>query len=254
MLPVFRKTRLQLAKDNQFFNYGRYAVGEIVLVVIGILIALQINSWNESKENEKLKAIYIQRLIRDVEQDTIIIENVQREIQRAQRSISQFILAMDNPNDRLSTDTIFANFFERGWIISEFVPVKNTYIQLSQTGNMKMLNNASLVDEIIRYYRFIQQLENSNTVNKNWITPIDQEVAVATPAFELDPSTRDLFRAKNHDKAIEDILKNRDLLERNAAGHFWINQSLSNNLIAINGLSKKLLTSLKNEIKKSEIN
>lgn len=50
MLPFFRKIRYRLAKDNQFFTYSRYALGEIVLVVIGILIALYINNWNEKRK------------------------------------------------------------------------------------------------------------------------------------------------------------------------------------------------------------
>lgn len=54
MLPFFRKIRYRLAKNNQFFKYSRYAFGEIVLVVVGILIALYINNWNENrKEREK---------------------------------------------------------------------------------------------------------------------------------------------------------------------------------------------------------
>jgi hypothetical protein len=44
MLPFFRRIRKELADDNQTLKYARYAIGEIVLVVIGILIALQINS------------------------------------------------------------------------------------------------------------------------------------------------------------------------------------------------------------------
>lgn len=50
MLPFFRKIRWRLAQDNQFLKYSRYAIGEIVLVVIGILIALQINNWNEDRK------------------------------------------------------------------------------------------------------------------------------------------------------------------------------------------------------------
>ena len=52
MIPFFRKIRKKMADDNRPLKYMRYAIGEIVLVVIGILIALQINNWNEI---EKLK-------------------------------------------------------------------------------------------------------------------------------------------------------------------------------------------------------
>lgn len=61
MLPFFRKIRWRLARDNQLFKYSRYAIGEIVLVVIGILIALQINNWNEEKkEREKFDQIMVE--------------------------------------------------------------------------------------------------------------------------------------------------------------------------------------------------
>ena len=61
MINFFRKTRKKLADDNKFFKYSRYAIGEIVLVVIGILIALQINNWNEGRKGkEKLNILFEQ--------------------------------------------------------------------------------------------------------------------------------------------------------------------------------------------------
>ncbi len=56
MIPFFRKIRKQFADDNKPLKYARYAVGEIVLVVIGILIALQINTWNEERK-ERMSSI-----------------------------------------------------------------------------------------------------------------------------------------------------------------------------------------------------
>ena len=76
---------------------------------------------------------------------------------------------------------------------------------------------------------------------------MDLEVAKATPAFELDPSTKILFEHKNRDEAIANIRLQAALMERNAAGHFWINQSLSNNLKALKGVSIKLLKALEAE-------
>lgn len=54
MLPFFRKIRRDLLENSQFFKYLKYALGEVALVVLGILIALQINNWNEKRKNDIL--------------------------------------------------------------------------------------------------------------------------------------------------------------------------------------------------------
>jgi hypothetical protein len=51
VIKFFRKIRQRLVTENKFSKYMLYAIGEITLVVIGILIALQINNWNENRNN-----------------------------------------------------------------------------------------------------------------------------------------------------------------------------------------------------------
>ena len=59
MIKFFRKIRQNLLMENKTSKYFKYAIGEIILVVIGILIALQINNWNENrKEKDSLNTIY----------------------------------------------------------------------------------------------------------------------------------------------------------------------------------------------------
>ena len=55
MINFFRKIRKKYANDNRPIKYFRYAIGEIVLVVIGILIALQVNNWNVNRLNLKIE-------------------------------------------------------------------------------------------------------------------------------------------------------------------------------------------------------
>ena len=69
MLKFFRKIRYIYMEQNKTGKYFKYAIGEIALVVIGILIALQINNWNEArKESDKLNQVY-ERVLIDVEND-----------------------------------------------------------------------------------------------------------------------------------------------------------------------------------------
>jgi hypothetical protein len=69
MIGFFRKIRRKLADDNKPLKYLRYAIGEIVLVVIGILIALQINNWNEERKQNNIVNTYLYNLEEDIYKD-----------------------------------------------------------------------------------------------------------------------------------------------------------------------------------------
>jgi len=77
MIKFFRNRRQNLIMENKTGKYLKYAIGEIILVVIGILIALQINNWNETQKHNKSRKTYTETLITDLEKDSIqlIIEN-----------------------------------------------------------------------------------------------------------------------------------------------------------------------------------
>jgi len=66
MIKFFRKIRYDLIEKNKNGKYLKYAIGEIVLVVIGILIALQINTWSENQKKDELGNIYLNDLKSDI--------------------------------------------------------------------------------------------------------------------------------------------------------------------------------------------
>ncbi len=76
MIKFFRKIRQKLLSENKFSKYLLYAVGEIILVVIGILIALSINNWNQKIKRQELRKSYLKSLLADIAQDTIEIKNI----------------------------------------------------------------------------------------------------------------------------------------------------------------------------------
>jgi hypothetical protein len=75
MIPFFRKIRKKMADDNKPIQYMRYAVGEIVLVVIGILIALQINNWNEERKKRITERKLLIGLQEDLSRNKELIED-----------------------------------------------------------------------------------------------------------------------------------------------------------------------------------
>ena len=76
MAKLFNKIRKTLLAEGKTTNYLKYAIGEIVLVVIGILIALSVNNWNQENKDRKLGEDYLLRIHRDLVQDTISFKQI----------------------------------------------------------------------------------------------------------------------------------------------------------------------------------
>ena len=79
-------------EKNKTGKYFKYAIGEIVLVVIGILIALQINNWNELNKIDLVRQSYYEQLINDLDKDSI---NIQKYIIILENSINTFEKYLD---------------------------------------------------------------------------------------------------------------------------------------------------------------
>ena len=74
MIKFFRKIRQKLLTENKFNKYLLYAIGEIVLVVIGILIALQINNYNEARKNREKEKLILQQILKSLNNDFVGFE------------------------------------------------------------------------------------------------------------------------------------------------------------------------------------
>ncbi|MCA0932439.1 hypothetical protein LCM02_08250 [Lutimonas saemankumensis] len=150
MIPFFRKIRWRLAANNQFFKYSRYAIGEIVLVVVGILIALYINNWNQEKKEQKK----FNQTLAEVEQELMFNIGMSRFF------IGEFI-RMDSIYQKLFIDSLkFKNYnsLNRLLMFHPVWPARNkSYEQLNQT-----INLTSKQDSILDKLRWIYGVSKGN--------------------------------------------------------------------------------------------
>ena len=143
MFPFFRKVRRQHADDNQFMKYSRYAIGEIVLVVIGILIALQINNWNEDLKTRKREQVYLENIKTDL---LLNIDELNSFIEARESCIRSCNKLLDFYNETTPLDLNEFNFHSLNVMI--WFPFKqhdNTYQELLNSGNLAIIS-----DKVIR--------------------------------------------------------------------------------------------------------
>ena len=76
MINFFRKTRQKFLRENRFTKYLLYAIGEIILVVIGILIALQVNNWNINRQIQNKEQAYLLEIRNNLQQDSLKLQLV----------------------------------------------------------------------------------------------------------------------------------------------------------------------------------
>ena len=247
MIKFFRNIRKALLAEGKLGKYLFYAFGEVLLVVIGILLALQINAKYEASKKEKLKNVYIDRLVNDLKLDTLNINTTTAAVAKSQVAIEEFIASLNTDTAQDTLYEVTSEFFDIGWIINDYTATDNTYKDLSQTGNMNIIGDPELIEALIKYYGFTNLLKEYHQVNKDWITPLDQQVALKTSAFEIDGATKELFSHTTAAETLNELRSEVKLLERCAAGHFWINGSLTRNMAVIKVEAIKLLELLNRE-------
>jgi len=146
MRPLFRNIRRQLASENKFQKYSRYAIGEIVLVVIGILIALSINNWNENRKERNKELIYLNNIKEDIK---LNIASLEVFIVTRDETVNSVAIVLEYFNGKQKIDHNTFNFHNINileWY--PFVQHSNTYEELMNSGKFAIISNKSIKNEL----------------------------------------------------------------------------------------------------------
>lgn len=148
MIKFFRKIRQRLLEENRFSKYLLYATGEIILVVIGILVALQINNLNESNKQSKRERSLLEELktnlatnVRNLESD-ITIQN------EGASAIHYLLEYIDNKRPYIDTlDGLFQD--------ADFVPdvvLSSSAFETLKSSGLEIIQNNNLRKEVINLF------------------------------------------------------------------------------------------------------
>ena len=143
MIKFFRHIRKSLLMENKTSKYFKYAIGEIILVVIGILIALQINTWNENRKEKLEENAILQNLNDEFSANKKLLDS-SKSVTAIAKSAGFKIMSLFGKSEtyisKYNTDSLLYVVLEPG----EFRASENTINDLIQSGRLKLIQNKNL--------------------------------------------------------------------------------------------------------------
>ena len=153
MLGFLRRIRKSLLEEGHLKKYATYAVGEILLVMIGILLALQVNNWNETRKEQARAESYLLRILQDLESDDQVIKDridfwsqVESYGTSAIRHAESEILENDS-----SWDTVLAYY--QASQLWPYYTNNSAYEELVSAGELSLIRNVELREALTYYYK-----------------------------------------------------------------------------------------------------
>ena len=201
MINFFRKIRRKLADDNKPIKYARYAFGEILLVVIGILIALQVNTWNEARKTRNKELNYLSNIKSDLQ---LNIAELQEYIDvRTSRIESANIIIEHFEGKPLTNLDEFNNHAVNIYTWRKFYQNNNTFQELTNSGNLALISNDSIKNTLLNLETLYKKLKYEEEHFR-----YDAEVLLYEPSYgvlDLNPVVKKYTYLASNGKAGENI-------------------------------------------------
>lgn len=156
MIKLFRKNRLKMITKNKFGAYLAYAIGEIILVIVGILIALAINDHANSEKKLELRNSYLIQLHDEADrnlQKLTLIDNEAAQMLKELDTVFKILMFKDYDNPKLSTKSFYLIMSKK------FYPVMITYENLKFSGDLKLFDDLNLRNAISETYETFNPIE-----------------------------------------------------------------------------------------------
>jgi len=192
MIKFFRKIRQRLLTENKFSKYLIYAVGEIVLVVIGILIALGVNNWNQEKKNHRLGEDYLLRIHRDLVQDTISFRNIITHNNNLREDIKGLLVTLYAGVDNIEQVQNMSAIYDKA-LDQVFSPNDNTYKGMISSGALGLIQNIELKEAIVNLYSEYDQARALLSGIEDWMINIATTETNETGILKFNNNVSDIF-------------------------------------------------------------
>lgn len=158
MIKFFRRIRKKLLSENKFSKYILYAIGEIILVVIGILIALQIGNWNNIRRLSDNRILLLENIKADYTSNQKRLQEALKNSNEINQNTIYFMALLSKDTKYIPRDTL-RKYSSRFISITRFSPLNSSYLTAQSTGEIGLIKDKNLLE------LFIEFQEASNWLN-----------------------------------------------------------------------------------------
>ncbi len=159
MISFFRKIRQTLLTQNRVTRYLAYAIGEIILVVIGILIALQINLWNEGQKQNRSRKLFTESLILELQKDSVFLIESIKTLSNRIEILQEIKNRINSPLASLDTIDFIMKYEYDPSFVNPIGLNKNTFSTLASSGQISLFKNQD-AGQIQTYYQSALDIES----------------------------------------------------------------------------------------------
>ncbi len=234
MISFFRRVKKRLLEESKVGSYLAYAIGEIILVVLGILIAIQINKINTNRVDRQYEYNYLEAVSANLKED---IKEIQLRLKKDSVHLTaQTDLVRAFTNDSIRSDEEKMKYImHNSAVISYFNPQNTAFEDMKSSGNLDLIRDDSLRYQILEYYNFSQRVVSSQEINNELFLKykdraLDQSLdmnSLIEPQLpeewqaEVSPFDNSYFGSNQSAAMQEDFARNISLMKASV----WINHN-----------------------------
>lgn len=189
MLRFFRHIRKKLLEKNKIRTYLLYAIGEIFLVVIGILIALQVNNWNEARKEARTTEVILKNLYVDIQEDLENLESLKQMLSERKANADYLLNIINSQGTIIDTTRTVVALTRVGWILN-YTPTFATYNEITNSGRLSLIESVELKKQLADYK---SQVEDNSSIEASYEPGLKEAERLAISLLDRIPEASNLL-------------------------------------------------------------
>jgi hypothetical protein len=221
VIRLFRKIRHRLLSENSYGIYLLYASGEVALVIVGILLALQIDTWSQARADNKSESYFLEQIRGELIADSLRVHEHKLVYEDNMILITTLVEAIHQPDNLDEFNTAVREYIDGVWT-AMFITVNNaTFEEMKSNGKLGIIKNNVLRNRIVSIYSQLSHTQQVVSANSNFLSPMDIKLSFDYSMARFLEEQQPLF-GKYISK--EDVYQLKEIskeLESNAANWHW---------------------------------